>query len=1031
MPAEDQLDDAIIDRIERSCLFDYDYYRARSGQEGGRRDLIGHYMTEGARDGLRPSPVFDAQFYVETYADVQAADVDPFQHYVLSGRAEGRYPGPEVLRADAFRIRSSGLFDFHFYRKRYGTPHDQDAIEHYLKHGVLNRFRPRPDFDGEFYGDYYPDWTAFRCPFMHYVEHHERRWAYPSFKAADRIGERLRDSEYFDEDYYRERYLHETPDLDPVVHFCTYGFRRGYEPSARFDAQYYLANHPDIMEAEVNPLLHFIDAGASEGRAATPKTGYLFNKGGRTLDPNKPTVLVVCHDANRTGAPILGLNLVAELSRDHNVVSWLGRPGDLADDFADFSIFTLKRIPEPGAVEAVIKAIGDRAELDYAILNSVETNKVAPALTKAGIPIVSLIHEFSEYSLPRGKIGRSVLLSDVTIFPANLVRESAIDELESFLIDDVPDSLITRHQGRCVIGTTEASDDDLTREQLYAKLKLGEAPEAADDDEAPAAAPEDPDKPFVVMGAGWVHPRKGVDLFISTARHFKKLTDRPFRFVWVGGNYRPKNDINYSVWLADEVKRSGLEDEVVFVDEQGSLNTLWSMADAFYLPSRLDPFPNVVLDALAHRTPVVCFEGATGVADLASKSFPVQAAPYQDKEAAAAALKSLADGEIPEFDETKIEKLLDFPSYVDEIRAAARRAKESVQRQAADAEAILNAGLFQKDFFDQGAPAWLQVRNNLIAPRQSDLVKLYCKLAAHGVFPAKSRRGFNDRLYAATHGKRGDNPLATIARSGDVGLNHDCICVSGLELDESEPPQGQKTALHIHLHYDELAPDMLSRLLGADASCDLFITTTGKDKAKRLKTVFSAYRNGKVEIKDVPNRGRDIGPFLAAWPGKWSEYDVVGHIHGKKSADLQSDQGDTWRDYMIDRLLGGRAALNTILTAFAEDQTLGLVFPEDPHIIGWTENREEAARFAERIGLAADALPDVIEFPLGNMFWARTAALKPMLDEKFDWTDFPAEPLPYDGTMLHAIERMLPVVCEATGHHWRTVDRTDRRAAGF
>ena len=114
MPAEDQLDDAIIDRIERSCLFDYDYYRALSGQEGGRRDLIGHYITEGAREGLRPSPVFDAQFYVETYADVQAADVDPFQHYVLSGRAEGRYPGPDVLRADAYRIRGSGLFDFHF-----------------------------------------------------------------------------------------------------------------------------------------------------------------------------------------------------------------------------------------------------------------------------------------------------------------------------------------------------------------------------------------------------------------------------------------------------------------------------------------------------------------------------------------------------------------------------------------------------------------------------------------------------------------------------------------------------------------------------------------------------------------------------------------------------------------------------------------------------------------------------------------------------------------------------------------------------
>ena len=33
----------------------------------------------------------------------------------------------------------------------------------------------------------------------------------------------------------------------------------------------------------------------------------------------------------------------------------------------------------------------------------------------------------------------------------------------------------------------------------------------------------------------------------------------------------------------------------------------------------------------------------------------------------------------------------------------------------------------------------------------------------------------------------------------------------------------------------------------------------------------------------------------------------------------------------------------------------------------------------------------------------------------------PARAAGLDGTMLHAIERLLPAVCEATGHGWATL----------
>lgn len=45
-------------------------------------------------DILAQSPLFDAQWYLQTYEDVQAAGMDPREHYVRSGAFEGRNPGP-------------------------------------------------------------------------------------------------------------------------------------------------------------------------------------------------------------------------------------------------------------------------------------------------------------------------------------------------------------------------------------------------------------------------------------------------------------------------------------------------------------------------------------------------------------------------------------------------------------------------------------------------------------------------------------------------------------------------------------------------------------------------------------------------------------------------------------------------------------------------------------------------------------------------------------------------------------------------
>ena len=61
--------------------------------------------------------------------------------------------------------------------------------------------------------------------------------------------------------------------------------------------------------------------------------GMAVEAGGQSLDPSKPTALVVSHEASATGAPILALNLCQQLSLSHNVVVLLLKGGALLSHF--------------------------------------------------------------------------------------------------------------------------------------------------------------------------------------------------------------------------------------------------------------------------------------------------------------------------------------------------------------------------------------------------------------------------------------------------------------------------------------------------------------------------------------------------------------------------------------------------------------------------------------------------------------------------------------------------------------------------
>nr|WP_319248907.1 glycosyltransferase [uncultured Celeribacter sp.] len=74
-----------------AAAFDAAWYRDCYGETvPPDQDLLDHFMTEGWKQGHDPSPCFDTAFYLEQNPDIARSGINPFEHYVLFGRAEGR-----------------------------------------------------------------------------------------------------------------------------------------------------------------------------------------------------------------------------------------------------------------------------------------------------------------------------------------------------------------------------------------------------------------------------------------------------------------------------------------------------------------------------------------------------------------------------------------------------------------------------------------------------------------------------------------------------------------------------------------------------------------------------------------------------------------------------------------------------------------------------------------------------------------------------------------------------------------------------
>lgn len=239
----------------------------------------------------------------------------------------------------------------------------------------------------------------------------------------------------------------------------------------------------------------------------------------------------------------------------------------------------------------------------------------------------------------------------------------------------------------------------------------------------------------------------------------------------------------------------------------------------------------------------------------------------------------------------------------------------------------------------------------------------------------------------------------------------------------------------IYLYYSDSLFRYHYYINNAINTCDVCIITSNKKLFKELNNEFAEYSNVQVRMKQ--NRGRDVAALLVTAKDIFDKYQFVCFVHDKKEkVPERKETVDTWICNLWECTLGSEKYIRNVINLFQTREDSGLFIP--PEMIDnkmgdwyedkWNRDFELTYLLAKDIGLKTDLDENKPPIALGTVFWCRSDALKKLWNINWTYESFDAEPLPNDGTISHAVERIFPYVAQDAGFKTATVMTEEENA---
>ncbi|MCI8666595.1 MAG: hypothetical protein HFG82_07990 [Dorea sp.] len=201
------------------------------------------------------------------------------------------------------------------------------------------------------------------------------------------------------------------------------------------------------------------------------------------------------------------------------------------------------------------------------------------------------------------------------------------------------------------------------------------------------------------------------------------------------------------------------------------------------------------------------------------------------------------------------------------------------------------------------------------------------------------------------------------------------------------------------------------------------IYSSKSEVLEKLKIYLALNHNIGFHLKN--NRGRDISTLLIEAREAMLRSDYICFIHDKSSnAEYLKEETECWIENLWENMLSNQLYMNHILSVFEREKDLGILFPPNPigeylfHWYGdtWLSNYYNTCELAKKLKLSIEIKKENMPVGMGTVFWVRGKTLRKLYSLEWTYDMFPEEPLAVDGTLNHAVERILEYVVQDSGY---------------